>query len=492
MIKFKKSNWNISVTRNVSFFHSVLDVVADIDEVYLKKFNILARRTVFLNKKGKEGSIFDNVLDTQNYNKQIEKNCSSQKWINRLIKIYYKHGANLLAASKVLQKDFSKDSYFSFVEAYKHLTPGLYLTTAIGRRIHEEIYKNLKNLYQQKSISEIDLLIGNITYPNQHTPLFNSQLSILRLGKYIQQNRLKINQLENNKKFNSMIKKHLNMYQVIPVNFNEDPWFIKDIINQLKQVLHHDCAHQIDDLIKFHRQKLIKRKRLLRDIDNQEISIQAKALQIGTYLNEYRKNIFSRASLSLRYLYHHIAKDYGLEDWKLLLKLTPDEIGHLYYDNDDSVLEYTTNIWRGVIAANNNTRYYLLNESELKPFIREINKLYIKKNKVKSTRFLQGTIANPGKVLGSVKVIINKKDFSKFKQGDILVAPMTSVDFVPLMEVALAFVTNEGGITSHASIVSREMNKPCIIGTKIATQVLKDGDRVEVDANKGIVRILKK
>lgn len=69
---------------------------------------------------------------------------------------------------------------------------------------------------------------------------------------------------------------------------------------------------------------------------------------------------------------------------------------------------------------------------------------------------------------------------------------MTSVDFVPIMEKAGAFVTNEGGITSHASIVAREMNKPCIIGTKIATQVLKDGDLVEVDAENGIVKILDK
>lgn len=56
---------------------------------------------------------------------------------------------------------------------------------------------------------------------------------------------------------------------------------------------------------------------------------------------------------------------------------------------------------------------------------------------------------------------------------------------------AKAIINNEGGITSHAAIVSREMNKPCIIGTKIATKVLKNGDIVEVDANKGIVKLKK-
>lgn len=83
-------------------------------------------------------------------------------------------------------------------------------------------------------------------------------------------------------------------------------------------------------------------------------------------------------------------------------------------------------------------------------------------------------------------------DNKKVKKGDILVSPMTTSAFMPAIKKATAIVTDEGGITCHAAIVSRELNTPCIIGTKIATQVLKDGDIVEVDANKGIVRLIKK
>ena len=67
---------------------------------------------------------------------------------------------------------------------------------------------------------------------------------------------------------------------------------------------------------------------------------------------------------------------------------------------------------------------------------------------------------------------------------------MTTVDFVPLMQKACAIVTDEGGILCHAAIVSREMRKPCVIGTKVATKSLKDGDLVEVDAGKGVVNVL--
>ena len=59
---------------------------------------------------------------------------------------------------------------------------------------------------------------------------------------------------------------------------------------------------------------------------------------------------------------------------------------------------------------------------------------------------------------------------------------------VPVMQLAAAFVTDEGGVTCHAAIISREMKKPCVIGTKHATKVFKDGDKVEVDANKGVVK----
>ncbi len=105
---------------------------------------------------------------------------------------------------------------------------------------------------------------------------------------------------------------------------------------------------------------------------------------------------------------------------------------------------------------------------------------------------LSGQIAYTGKIFGKVRIIINKKDLTKVEDGEIIVTEMTTSDFVPALKKAKGIVTNEGGITCHAAIIARELKKPCIIGTKIATQILKNGDEVEVDANKGIVKIIKK
>lgn len=119
----------------------------------------------------------------------------------------------------------------------------------------------------------------------------------------------------------------------------------------------------------------------------------------------------------------------------------------------------------------------------------KITKNFIKFSGKNITEF-SGQTAQPGFAKGVVKIIFRAKDMKKFNKGDILVSVATDPDIVPAMKKAAAIVTEQGGITSHAAIVSRELGVPCIIGTKIATHVLKDGDMVEVNANTGIVKKL--
>lgn len=99
----------------------------------------------------------------------------------------------------------------------------------------------------------------------------------------------------------------------------------------------------------------------------------------------------------------------------------------------------------------------------------------------------KGLPASPGIGRGIVKNIKNLTEISQVEEGDILVTEMTNPDMVPAMKKAKAVVTDEGGRTCHAAIVSRELQIPCIVGAKNATQVLKDGIEVTVDATRGIV-----
>jgi phosphohistidine swiveling domain-containing protein len=104
---------------------------------------------------------------------------------------------------------------------------------------------------------------------------------------------------------------------------------------------------------------------------------------------------------------------------------------------------------------------------------------------------IKGNSAYKGYIKGKVRIVEPHTKVKIFNKGDILIAKMTTPDLIPYIKKASAIVTDEGGITCHAAIVSREMKKPCVIGTKIATKVFKDNDLVEVDANKGTVKKLK-
>lgn len=118
-------------------------------------------------------------------------------------------------------------------------------------------------------------------------------------------------------------------------------------------------------------------------------------------------------------------------------------------------------------------------------------KKIINEKKKYNTNIVEGKIAFKGMIKGKVKNAVSVNDLKNIKSGQVLVCPMTTIKYMPYLKKFSAIITDEGGITSHAAIISREMQIPCVIGTKIATKVLKDGDEVEVDANKGVVRKIK-
>lgn len=116
-------------------------------------------------------------------------------------------------------------------------------------------------------------------------------------------------------------------------------------------------------------------------------------------------------------------------------------------------------------------------------------KKYFPKEPVpKLSKTLLGTPAYMGKIKGTARVINSPNDMSKMNQGDILVSATTNPNLMPAIRRAAAIVTDEGGLTCHAAIVSRELKIPCVVGTNYATKLFRDGDRVEVDAGKGVVR----
>lgn len=116
--------------------------------------------------------------------------------------------------------------------------------------------------------------------------------------------------------------------------------------------------------------------------------------------------------------------------------------------------------------------------------------------KASTLKELKGQTASKGHVTGEARIIIPGSitllnlALKSFKSGEVLITTMTQPNMVPIMAKAKAIVTDEGGLTSHAAIIARELKLPCVVGTKFATKIIKDGDLIEVDASKGIVKIV--
>lgn len=139
---------------------------------------------------------------------------------------------------------------------------------------------------------------------------------------------------------------------------------------------------------------------------------------------------------------------------------------------------------RFAFPHNNEVKHSRITEADYQLLYKLLKKVEIKSEEIK------GRSACQGSVTGYVKVVKSLKDLSEFEEGYILVAEKTEPSYVMTMKKATAIVTDIGGITSHAAIVSREYNIPCIVATENATKRLKDGDYIKVDAYNGVVEKL--
>ena len=154
------------------------------------------------------------------------------------------------------------------------------------------------------------------------------------------------------------------------------------------------------------------------------------------------------------------------------------EIHKHYYFPQDIEWAYE----RGKFYITQSRPITTLGQNDLQNVVADVD---LKKEKLQL--ILKGSPASPGIVSGRVRILKSSREIGKIKSGEVLVAQMTSPDYVPAMRRATAIVTNAGGLTSHAAIVSRELGVPCVVGTGNATEILKDEMVITVNGSKGEV-----
>jgi len=252
----------------------------------------------------------------------------------------------------------------------------------------------------------------------------------------------------------------------------DEEYVLKDIkkyknnINELKQKI--DSA-------------LLRINTFNKKINNCSKELKEKILayqQLNWLYNEQKKFIIPSASIFLRRLFEYKFKGLQFNQLKKLFMLTPDELISIL--KSDVVLA-------DVLSKIPENLQYRLFDGKISKLGSEYQNLTEINNNLK---FLKGMTAYPGKITGKARIILNQSQINTFHENEILVAPFTNVNYLPVMHKAKAILTETGGLTSHAAIISRELKKPCIVGIKHLVDFLNNDDLIEIDTDTGTIKKL--
>jgi len=430
---------------------------------------------------------YDSIKITEDREKMVKANSKDKDSLSRFANNCERDGNKVMEFTfDIREKDFSK---FSLEELRYWLGEGcrslldfdtyLMLPFAMQKYFEDSIHKELKKYSFDKEA--YTKYFNILTTPNKKNTGFYEQENIIKLAIEYKKKGL-------TKDLKKKIEKHAFRFGILGRKYGTGAaWTANDVLKRIKFLAESEPEEKLKILLDYDKNMQEAAKKALDDLKaSKEFRQLVHLARTYVYIRTFRTDVISGGYANLIPLLSEIAKRKGL---------TCDQINYCFPDEviDDripskQVLEKRKNL---VFTCQSGKIYYVDGEDARK-IIEKFDSLFgVKEEEKAVTKEITGTIANKGVIKGTVKVVKENSELGKVKKGDILVAYMTTPDFVPAMERAAGFITDEGGILCHAAIVSREMKKPCIIGTKIATQVLKDGDVVELDANKGVVRRLK-
>lgn len=401
---------------------------------------------------------------------------SDRKLCMQVLKEYHALGKIKLSSASTKQLFFAwrkANDLYARLLSVSHIVEGFTLT--MEDRIRGLINKNVSN-----SVEPLLLL----TTPRVHSFMSVEHYELCLVAKVVKQaglSKASVEEILDNKKIAKKITVHQKKYfwklnGYTSAKFLDDEHFVREIQELfIKKVDFEKFIRDFKNLPN----RIKEKDLLLKKIKDSELLNLLKISDGIFVIHDRRKEYMTQAITYLESILNEISKRFSIP------------LVDLHYIRQ-SELEKLPKIWPELKKRRKGSVFILFPKKEVPVITGAKAKKYFEKLE-KNKNFdkvseIKGNSASPGKVRGIVKVCRGEKEIAKMQEGDILVACMTQPEFLPAMKKASAVVTDEGGLTCHAAIVARELGIPCVIGTKIATRVLKDGDLVEVDAIKGIVR----
>jgi phosphohistidine swiveling domain-containing protein len=449
--ELNNKQWNFYVTRKMGWLFQTVQILCLQKKTQEKYFNFSVPTLNYLILNGDEyyadedgiriNKIFDELFKKDKY--------FFQKYADQVEKIAYETIEYRQNISNKDMKDFYDNHVKSCVPCW--MRPDSYLESKINKF-------NISAFPQ-------DIKVDYLEEP----------LNLLKIAK----------EFKNKKNIDKLLEKHITKYSWLKGPcLDEDICFTKDEYKERINYLinNKNIEEEIQKIKNVRRQNEIDYKNAIKtnNITGADLLLCEAAkrfVNLRTFVTENSDHLFYDARHSILKKY---ANKLGVTTSDICM-MEPNEIisGDISKINERRI-GYAIIVINGKITC--------LFGQEANRLQKEISNKFKSKD---TSNQIKGNIASMGKVTGIARILLSHKDTNKLQKGEILVASMTTPDFVSAMEKASAFVTDEGGITCHAAIVAREFDVPCIVGTGNATKIIKDGDIIEVDANTGIVTLLK-
>ena len=386
--------------------------------------------------------------------------------------------------SENLSKKELAERWRTVEESYLETIPWFYIPwyvteeNMLSDRVKSGLEKYRKEI---EKLIDFNTALGILLFPAKEAIFQKEQRDFFRLVK----------KLQNNESIDSNIEKHLADYSWIKTFFllPVEPLTKDELLKRI------DVAVQENQLDQYELQE--KKKAEYDGISKKLFALLKNNKELLTSIEIARELVWiltasveegTRAASKLLPFCRILAKalDMPYESW---VHLTSKEIYDCLLEDKKVSLEEISNRGAATAAIMQNGVIKWMWGDEAKGFSEHVESGVGKIDM--NVREFRGQPAFKGKTTGEVRIALTPKDSNDLVAGEILVTSMTSPDYVPAMRRSAAIITNEGGLLSHAAIMSREFGKPCIVGTKVATKLLKNGVTVEVDADNGIIRILK-
>lgn len=340
--------------------------------------------------------------------------------------------------------------------------------------------------------------------PKRDLPFMKERKALLKLAQQIESDEDARSAFDNENpnsvlealpaKFKSAVADHTAEYGwVTTARYTGTPLSEEDVIRNLRDVV--GRAHEsLKSLEQDRRQKEAELEKIKAKGDR--IRTLLEIAQEYAYLRTYRMDAIFEGDFLLRDFFVEIADRAGVEYRDLIQLTVPEIISTLHDDSSANKLKSLAEVRR-----NDSFVVYLINDeltvgegADVEGLVddNEAGKEDTAGFDARTEKRIQGRVAQRGEVTARVKIVRSEEQVDKVNNGDILVSPMTTPDMTVGIAKADGIITDEGGVASHAAIISREFGIPCLIGTEIATSVLQDGDKVKLNAKgeEGTARLI--